>query len=218
MHKVLHICVKETSPHHRGLICMEKRYGWSQMDSNGMEKEVERTDGILPVLHFFRQSVIQQAAKKRLQLCVCVQTVPKWDYVCVCVCEAGEGRFSGHPSSYGRAVWHCISGARARPRCSLSVCEYACLCVLVRERKCAATGLFGSAVPSQEHCHLATCEERCLLVWVCLCVRFSIDLRNKKAADTEIARNEKNWNSLGGYEYQRHFLLSYVFLGACLCF
>lgn len=110
--------------------------------------------------------------------------------MCVCVCEAGEGRFSGHPSSCGRAVWHCISGTRARPRCSLCVCTRVCALLCVREKMRSNRGLYGSAIPSQEHCHLATCEEKCLCVCRCVCVILDRSQKIRKLR-TETVRNKK---------------------------
>lgn len=88
----------------------------------------------LPSISFATVS-FRKPQKEITTVCVCVCPDRSQMRLCVCVSEAGEGRFSGHPSSCGRAVWHCISGARARPRCSVCVCVRTCLCVRMRERE-----------------------------------------------------------------------------------
>lgn len=127
-------CSSSPGPHWYGEEMWLKSNGFKQNGIRSGKNWRESTNSspfLLPQCH-------SAGRKKRLLLRVCVQAVPKWDYVCVCVCKAREGRFSGHPSSCGRAVWHCISGARARPRCS--VCANVFVRSYARERKCAATG------------------------------------------------------------------------------
>lgn len=185
MHSLTYLCkgncFSSPRPHWYG---KEMPNGFKRIQTEWNKRWIEQTNRdpfLSPQCH-------SSSREKRLQpyACVRVQSVPKWDYVYVWG-RRGKVQRPSIKLRESRVALHLLSQSKAK------VWVRKCAFVCAREKIRCNKGLYGSAIPSQEHCHLAACEERCLCAFACVCScsctrKIS---ENKKAATRKVCKIEE---------------------------